>query len=145
MRLDVKLLVMVLSTIMPIVGVRVASATAANDPTAPPPEWLALQPASVGKPTATAERPAEIQVIVIGRTKKLAVIDGQIARVGDNHKGSKVVGVLPGKVLLEDTEKSLMMAPAVEKRPPLVVYAPKKNVLVTSANESAKPAVGMKQ
>ena len=111
-----------------------------NDPTEPPAEWLSLQPVAPGKIATAPTAAMEVQVVIIGRSKKLAVIDGQIVKVGDEHGGSKVVAVRAGEIVKEDAAKSLLTTPAVAKHAPVAVYAQKKKVLVAPISDDATKA-----
>ncbi len=96
------------------------SAQSLSDPTRPAPEWLAAQPPVAGAVAAqdVAATPGVLRVLVIGHTRKFAIIDRQLVRYGETYNGSKLVGINPdGVVLQKDGRKEkLSMNPAVEKR-----------------------------
>ncbi len=97
------------------------SAQSLSDPTRPAPEWLAAQPPLPGAVAAAqdvAATPGVLQVLVIGQTRKFAIIDGLVVRYGQSYNGSKLVGINPdGVVLQKDGKKEkLSMNPAVEKK-----------------------------
>ena len=119
-----------------------AVAGVTNDPTLPPPEWLALQPVIAGKVTTSIEPPTEIQLVIIGRTRKFAMIDGQIVKAGDEYKGSKVLAVRSDQVIMGDAAKSLSMTPDVTKKTPLREYSQKKSLLVAPVNGEAPKVSG---
>ena len=128
-----------------LIGLSLASSAWAGieyDPTEPAPAWLALQPVAPGKIATAPVAAMEVQVVIIGRSKNLAVIDGQIVKVGDEHGGSKVVAVRAGEIVKEDTAKSLLTMPAVAKQAPVTVYTQKKKVLVTPISDDATKAAG---
>lgn len=85
-----------------------------SDPTLPPPAWLAAQPGAV--PVVEQDASSGMQLILIGRSRKLAVIDGQVVKPGDTYKGSKVLDIKSGEVVLQDASKSLKLTPNVEKK-----------------------------
>lgn len=110
-----------------------------SDPTRPPPGWLAAQPAAAvaragqpnaqgavsqaGQPNADGVAPQAgqantpgLQLILIGKTRKFAVIDGEVVKPGDTYNGSKVVRIDAGEVVVQDPSKSLKVNPAVEKK-----------------------------
>ena len=119
-----------------------AMAGATNDPTVPPPEWLAIQPTIANKATASVEPPSEIQLMLVGRTRKFAMIDGQVVKPGDEYKGSKVIAVRSDQVIMGDTAKSLSMTPDVAKKTPLQIYSQNKKVLVTPINGETPKVTG---
>ena len=91
------------------------------DPTRPPAAWLALQPGGAGA-AALGDQDASsgVRVTVVGRTKKFAVIDGQVVKPGDSYNGTKVLAIKPGEVVVRenDAAKSLKLAPGVVKKLP---------------------------
>lgn len=96
----------------------VAQTPGQTDPTRPAPEWLAAQaPVPADEALGPASAPAGVQVIVIGPTRKFAIIDGQMVRFGQTYNGAKLVGIRPeGVVLQKDgVKEKLSMSPAVTK------------------------------
>lgn len=113
---------------------------ARSDPTRPAPGWLAAQPEAqaaaqarqsnaqgvvpqAGQPNAPAVVPQEgqpngagLQLILIGQTRKFAVIDDEVVKPGDIYNGSRVVRIDAGEVVVQDRSKSLKMNPEVEKK-----------------------------
>jgi hypothetical protein len=61
-------------------------------------------------------------MIVIGPTRKFAVVDGRVVKLGDTYKGSKVLDIKSDEVVVRDASKSLKLTPAVEKK--VVTSAP---------------------
>ena len=107
---------------------------ALSDPTLPPPAWLAAQPGAQGA-AATAEQDAGMQLILIGQSRKLAVIDGQVVKPGDTYKGSKVLAIKPGEVVLQDASKSMKLTPNIEKK---VITPPPLKKTTGTASKSKK-------
>jgi hypothetical protein len=87
------------------------------DPTVIPSAWLAAQPATPGAAIVVAKVPTPIvQVIVIGKSRKFAVIDGQVVKSGEILNESQIVDIKSGEVLTKDISKSLKLNPSVEKK-----------------------------
>ena len=87
------------------------------DPTVIPPAWLAAQPTPTGAATVVAKEPTPIvQLIVIGQSRKFAVIDGQVIKSGEILNESKIVDIKSGEVVTKDRSKSLKLNPSVEKK-----------------------------
>jgi len=87
------------------------------DPTVIPPAWLAAQPAPPGAAIVVAKEPTPIvQVIVIGKSRKFAVIDGQVVKSGEILNESQIVNIKSGEVVTKDSSKSLKLNPSVEKK-----------------------------
>lgn len=90
------------------------------DPTRPPPEWLAAQPKAAGVPgEADPGAAPQLQSLVIGPSRRYAIIEGQLVGVGDTFKDARVVAVRPSGVVLrsERGTQTLRLYPDVEKRP----------------------------
>lgn len=89
------------------------------DPTRPPQAWLDAQPKVAGG-TAAAEQEAvpQLQSLLIGSTRRYAIIEGQVVGVGDTFKDARVVAVRPTEVVLrsERGTQTLKLFPDVEKR-----------------------------
>lgn len=115
-------------------------AWAAGDPTEASPVWVAAQPPAPGAQSEVAggAPPAEMKMTLIGRSRKLAVIDGEVVKVGSEFRGSKVVAVKADKVVMEDAAKSLGVTPNVEKKAPTLTAARKKLVVVPAGSPSSK-------
>lgn len=122
-----------------------AGANVAGDPTEAPAVWIAAQPAAPGSgPKAMGEVSPEMQVIVAGRSRKLAVVNGEVVKVGDLYKGSRVVAIRGNKLVLEDASKSVDMTPGVSKAKPALSRVQKKRVVLPGGDVSPK-AIGSQQ
>lgn len=89
---------------------------AGKDPTVPPAAWLAVQPVAPGTQAAvSAVDSSSVRLVLVGKTRKLALIDGQVIKPGDTHNGAKVEAIGRNQVLMEEKEKSLKLAPGVQK------------------------------
>ncbi|MEI7994429.1 MAG: hypothetical protein WCH01_05950 [Methylococcaceae bacterium] len=87
------------------------------DPTVIPPAWLAAQPITPGAATVVAKDPTPIvQLIVIGKSRKFALIDGQVVKSGEILNESQIVDIKSGEVVTKDSSKSLKLNPSVEKK-----------------------------
>lgn len=115
-----------------------AFAVTAGDPTEPPAAWLAAQPPVSGVTVGTVTALPKTQMIVNGKSRKFAVIDGDIVKVGDKYKDSKVVAIKDDKVVMEDASKSLRVTPDVEKKAPVVSKIKKKSVVIPEGSVPAK-------
>lgn len=110
-----------LFTVMVLAGlscIGVAHADLLADPTRPAPEWLAAQPPVPGGEVVGNSSAPRVQVIVIGRSRKFAIIDGQLIRYGDTYNGSRLAGIHPDGVVMQKdgSKEKLSMSPAVEKK-----------------------------
>ena len=87
------------------------------DPSRPPPAVMAPPPGAAGKPAAV-EGPPQLQSLLIGPSRKYAIIDGQLVGVGDTFRDARVVEVTPTGVVLnsERGTQTLNLFPNVEKR-----------------------------
>ena len=91
-----------------------ASAGTLTDPTRPPDAWLAAQGSYVTDDDASSG-----QVLLLGRTRRFAVIDGQLVKPGDTLNGAKVLAIRPNGVVVveENAEPQLLkLTPAIEKK-----------------------------
>jgi len=87
------------------------------DPTQPPSAWSAAQAGSQGGAGVVAPADsAGSRLVLIGRSRKFAVIDGQVVKPGEPYNGSKVLAITPQEVVVEDASKSVNLAPGVEKK-----------------------------
>lgn len=88
-----------------------------KDPTVPPAAWQAVQPSALDKQKALPGSDiSNLRLVLFGKTRRLALIDGQVIKAGDMHNGVKVVAIRRGEVLAEQKEKSLRLTPGVEKK-----------------------------
>ena len=91
-----------------------------SDPTRPAQEWLDAQPKVAGAPPAfEQEAPPHLQSILIGPTRKYAIIDGRLVGVGDAFNDARVMKVSPSEVVLRSERgiQSLTLFSDVEKSP----------------------------
>lgn len=99
-----------------------ASAETLINPTRPPAEWqAATQPAASPVPGAVipeTEAKQSMQMLVVGKSRSFAVIDGQIIKVGDTYNGASVLGIRRDGLVLQDEDgsRTLKLAPEVEKK-----------------------------
>lgn len=109
-----------------------------SNPTLPPPAWVAAQSSArgVALPIVDQEQGAlaGMQVILIGPSRKFAMIDGQMVKPGDMYNGSKVLAIRPGEVVLQDSSKSLKLNSSVEKKL-ITPVPPRKTVGKASRNK----------
>ena len=89
-----------------------------------------------------------MQLMLIGKSRKLAVINGQVIKPGDTYNGSKVLAIKPGEVVLQDASKSIKLTPNIEKKvisPPLLkkeTAASKSKKSKSKKSKSKKPVNG---
>lgn len=95
-----------------------AHAAPLADPTQPAPEWLAMRSPSPGGDAAGSGDVSGLRVLVIGPSRRFAIIDGKMIRQGDTYNGAKLVGIQPDGVVLQKdgSKEKLGMSPAVQKR-----------------------------
>lgn len=105
-----------------------------KDPTIPPAAWLAVQPDESGGAALAANSGARLQVIVAGKTRKVAIIDGQMVKTGDTFKDVKVTQIQSNRLVMEDEAMSMGISPNMEKTAPARVTARKKVVVITGGN-----------
>lgn len=109
-------LVIVLSLVLPV-SAEVGSTS--KDPTVPHASWLATQPPPPESASVVAGDAARVKVTVVGRKRRLAIVDGKVVQVGDSIADTKVTEIRGYDVVLDgDKEKSLSATPNVEKKPP---------------------------
>lgn len=114
-----------------------ALAATPGDPTEAPPAWIATQPLGAISDAGDETSP-EMQVTLIGRSRRLAVINGEVVKVGDDYKGSTVRAIKTNKVVMDDAEKSLSMTPGVKKSAPKMAKGRKKSVVIPVDSASSK-------
>jgi hypothetical protein len=92
---------------------------ALSDPTRPPQAWLAAQQKAPGAPAGEQESRPLLQSLLIGPSRRYAIIDGQVLGVGDTFRDARVVAVTPAAVVLRSARGTQMLKlfPDVEKRP----------------------------
>lgn len=108
--------------------VAVAShAQAVSDPTRPAIAWLAVQPKATGVVVAEPESGTPgAQIVVVGPSRKFAMVDGNAVRTGETYKGAKLLGIGSDSLTWQNGEKREMasMSPAVVKTPPATHQPP---------------------
>ncbi len=113
-------------------GVHAADAAgeaALTDPTRPPPEMMALFPASAGAVVLAVPR---LQSVMIGSAERSAIIDGQRYKVGDKLGDAR---------LLKISENEVVLA-GIGGRQTMTLFAPVKQVpLPEKAAARARPKV----
>lgn len=120
-------------------AVACATALAARDPTVPPAEWLAAQPAraDAGAKSAGGET-ARVQMIVTGKSRRFALVNGRLVKVGDAISDTRVVAVRPDRVVTEEGAKSLGIMPGVSKTAPASTGGRKRAVVLPAPEATAK-------
>jgi hypothetical protein len=105
-----------------------------SDPTRPPPAWIAahakapapgspggasVAPGTMAGDGANAEPLPRLQSLLLGPSRKYAIIEGQLVGVGDTFRDARVVAVRSTGVVLrsERGTQTLRLFPDVEKRP----------------------------
>jgi len=86
-----------------------AAATAEElaDPTRPPASLAAPVAASVGG--AAANPPAGLQSIIISKTRRAAIIDGQTVELGGKYGDTKLIEVNEGSIILRGVQGRKVM------------------------------------
>ena len=98
-----------------------AHAQTSGDPTKPPPAWLALQPKPPGAAAVEVDAGSPgAQIVVVGPTRKFAMVDGQAVRPGETYKGSKLLVIGPDGLIwqTEGRRELTSMSPGVQKTDP---------------------------
>ena len=92
---------------------------ALSDPTRPPPAWIAAHPKAAGAPATEQAAASQLQSLLIGPSRRYAIIDGQLLGVGDRYRDARVVAVRPDGVVLRSASgtRTLKLFPDVEKHP----------------------------
>ncbi|MBE7942727.1 MULTISPECIES: hypothetical protein [Ramlibacter] len=103
-----------------LVALASAGAQAQADPTKPSAAWLAAQAKSPGQkePEATeSSGPANAQILLSGRARRFAMVDGHVVRPGESYNGAKLVAVGEEGAVWDrgGTRESSSMTPAVQK------------------------------
>ncbi len=95
-----------------------ASGVSLSDPTLPHPAWLVIHPIP---PEAENLMPqgasSKARLTIVGMSRKFAIINGKLVKPGDNYKGSKVLDIKAGEVVMRDKSKSLQVNPLINKKP----------------------------
>jgi hypothetical protein len=91
--------------------------------------WLAAAASAPGTSGAPTDAPAQgLQILVIGATRRLAVIDGQVVHLGESYQGAKLVGLDAQGARLKTPRATvnLQITPAVRKQVHVPQAAPGK-------------------
>ena len=94
------------------------------DPTRPSSQWVtATAPLVATDAVPTEVDPAGVQILVIGATRRFAVIDGTLMHVGESRQGIKLlaIGAQSVRVRRDGTTVELRVTPDVRKK----TYVPK--------------------
>jgi len=99
-------------------NIELAMADSLGDPTRPTAEWLATQAVAPGAVAIPKDSAPGVRVLVVGPSRKFAIIDGQLVRLGETYNGAKLVGFHADGVVMkkEGSKERLGMSPAVEKK-----------------------------
>jgi hypothetical protein len=104
-------------------AVSAAWGQALSDPTRPPPAWMAAHakaaPGTMMGDGTNAEPAPRLQSLLLGRSHKYAIIDGQLVAVGESFRDGKLVQVRPGEAVLQTKlgRQTLKLFPDVQKLP----------------------------
>ena len=71
-----------------------------SDPTRPP--AIIAAPVAVGAPAD--DQPAGLQSIIISKSRRAAIIDGETVELGDKHGDNKLIEVNEGNVVLQGAQ-----------------------------------------
>ena len=80
------------------------------DPTRPPAIIAMPVIAASGVASGAAEKPARLQSIIISKTRRAAIIDGETVELGDKHGDAKLIEVNEGSIVLLNAEGRQVMA-----------------------------------
>ena len=108
-----------LGVLMGLAALAPVQAQTMADPTRPAPAWLAAQPPVPGAAPVVAEPTSpDVQIVVIGPSRKFAMVNGKPMRQGEIYNGARLVGIdHKGVVWQRDgTKEKMSMSPAVEKK-----------------------------
>jgi hypothetical protein len=112
-----RLLLMILG----LAATALSYAQTSGDPTKPAPVWLALQPKAPGAAAVEVDAGTPgAQIVVVGPTRKFAMVDGQAVRPGETYKGSKLLNIGPDGLVwqTEGRRELTSMSPGVQKTDP---------------------------
>lgn len=117
---------------------------AGKDPTVPPAAWQAVQPVTPGTKALTTVDTSSVRLVLVGKTRQLALIDGQVIKPGDSYNGVKVEAIGRNQVQMEEKEKSLKLVPGVEKKKVSRGVAPKqpKRIIVGGTPAATEKQTG---
>ena len=80
------------------------------DPTRPPAIIAMPVIAASGVASGVADKPARLQSIIISKTRRAAIIDGETVELGDKHGDAKLIEVNEGSIVLLSAEGRQVMA-----------------------------------
>ena len=105
--------------------VHAADIAALPDPTRPPPEIIALLPASAGAAVLAAPR---LQSVMISASGRSAIIDGQRYKVGDKIGDTRLVKISENEIVLASAggRQTMTLFMPVKQVPPPDVPAPRR-------------------
>jgi len=89
--------------------------SALSDPTRPPAIWLTVNGINLPSGNSGKNAPSGVQLIMIGPSKKFAIINGKIVRPGKPYNGSTVIDINSEGVITKNKSKSLKLLPRVRK------------------------------
>lgn len=90
-------LLSVICCLMPVV----CSAEELSDPTRPPEIFTAVAPVSgVAASSVVATNPAGLQSIIISKTRRAAIIDGETVELGGKYGDAKLIAINEGGIVL---------------------------------------------
>lgn len=115
-----------------------AASQVVNDPTRPPGAYVTGDPDAGGD----AGGGLVLQSVMISPTRKAAIINGEMVRLGEKYGDAVLVKVAENEVVLKsgDTTQVLKMYPGVEKRdtaPAVVKRAPRRGKTPQGAADPA--------
>jgi hypothetical protein len=93
----------------------VAAEASVQDPLQPAAAWLTAHP-QTGLADANGAGASGLQIIVSGRSRKFAIIDGRVVVPGDAYNDTQVATIKPDAVVMKDPSKSVVVAPLVQKK-----------------------------
>ncbi len=82
-----------------------ASAEELPDPTRPPPDFIAAPEGGTTEP-----KPSGLQSIIISKTRRAAIIDGEAVELGGKHGDAKLIEVNEGNVVLQGVQGRQVMS-----------------------------------
>lgn len=114
------------------------------DPTQPAPQWLAaLAPAPVNPADTALPDAAQmaVRVVVLGKQRRFAVVDGQRLELGQTYRGAKLLALNAQGVKLrkDGAAIDLQLAPRVKKTPPQSTRGCSAPVPATPVFDGAPP------
>ena len=95
------------------------------DPTRPPAAWMPSQArapgarAQPGSPDDELASPPPVQLLLVGATRKYAIVRGELVGVGERSGSTKLIDVKPTEVIVQSDRglETLSLFPDVVKSP----------------------------